>query len=337
MRKGLSILLLLLACIVQARAETGAETQTGRIRIVATDAYVFKQADGQISGPALDLAEAVLTRARLDYNLEVAPWARAYKLATSDPNVLLFTLGRTPEREHHFNWIGETFPLEFKAYRLKERRDIAIRSTDDLRKYRISVVRDAAIVPVLLKLGLSEGRLDGGLQLIPGAHDHWPKLEHGRVDLFVATSLAIRTMCLRGDLDCTRIEEAWTFTQPRMMAYLAFSAHTPESVVRKTSTAYAALRQDGSYDHMMAPFLGGRSAPATAAPATPVTPGSEPRIRILATEEKITRPALELAESILNRAGLSYTVESVPWARAYNLALENPDVLLYQEVRLRRI
>jgi polar amino acid transport system substrate-binding protein len=332
MRKGLSVLLLLLlACIAQAQGEAHGD----RVRIVATDAYVFKQADGRISGPALDLTEAVLTRAGLEYSLEVAPWARAYRLATTEPNVLLYTLGRTPEREreHNFQWVGETFPLEFKAYRLKERQDIVIRSTDDLRKYRISVVRDAVVVPYLHKLGLSEGKLDSGLQFIPGAHDHWPKLEHGRVDLFVATNLAIRTMCLRGDLDCRRIAEAWTFTEPRTTAYLAYSAGTPNSVVQQTAAAYQAIRKDGSYDRLMTPFLTAARDPAAVAANPTGAAAAAPPIHILATEPKITRSALDFAEAMLNRAGLSYTVDAVPWSRAYNLALEGPDVLLFTIAR----
>jgi hypothetical protein len=37
--------------------------------------------------------------------IEVIPWARGYKIAQSEPNILLFTAARTPEREE----MGFTF------------------------------------------------------------------------------------------------------------------------------------------------------------------------------------------------------------------------------------
>lgn len=242
-----SFALLLLVLVWSAQA------QTPHVRVEATDAYVVSRADQKPSGPALDLSEALLRRAGLDYSVEVAPWARCYSAASRESGVLLFTLGRTPQREAHFHWIGPTFPLEYRAYRLKERSDVVVNSVDDLRRYRISVVRDSAIVPWLRQLQLPEDRIDRGLQFIPAAGDHWPKLERNHVDLFIATSRAVQTMCLRGDYDCNRLVSAWTFPQPRLMAWIALSEMTPADVVARVGRAYHELKQSGEVDHLLGP------------------------------------------------------------------------------------
>ena len=230
-----------------------AQAQPPRVRLEATDAYVIGQPGVNASSPALDLAKAILERAGLAYSVEIAPWARAYALASSDPDVLLITLGRTPERESHFHWIAPTYPLEYRAYRLKERADVVVNTPEDLRRYRISVVRDSAIVPYLRGLKLAENRIDNGLQFIPTALDHWNKLLYGRVDLFVGTSLSVDTLCHRGNFDCNRIATAWIFPESRITAWIALSGTTDPEIVQQLSDAYAGLKAAGGVDRLLNP------------------------------------------------------------------------------------
>lgn len=44
---------------------------------------------------------------------------------------------------------------------------------------------------------------------------------------------------------------------------------------------------------------------------------------------KMSGPATKLVEQVLSTAGLRYEIEVLPWARAYHLALNEPNVLIY--------
>ena len=47
------------------------------------------------------------------------------------------------------------------------------------------------------------------------------------------------------------------------------------------------------------------------------------------TENEITGFATEYLRDILDKAGIAYSIELLPWSRAYNIALKEPNTLLY--------
>ena len=48
----------------------------------------------------------LLKREKIEFTLEVFPWARGYKMALNEPNTALYSTTRTPERETLFKWVG---------------------------------------------------------------------------------------------------------------------------------------------------------------------------------------------------------------------------------------
>ena len=79
---------------------------------------------------------------------------RAYLNASTEADSLLYTTTRTPERESYFEWIGPIGPRKMLLFKLKERRDIQINSKEDLRKYRVGIVRDTSAMKLVVERGL---------------------------------------------------------------------------------------------------------------------------------------------------------------------------------------
>ncbi len=52
--------------------------------------------DGKVDGVSTQIVIATLKQAELDSHIEVYPWARAYYIATSVPNMLIYNIARTP-------------------------------------------------------------------------------------------------------------------------------------------------------------------------------------------------------------------------------------------------
>ena len=60
--------------------------------------YSYAQG-GKLTGYSVEVVRAALGGAGLDYSMTIYPWARAYQIGRAQPNVLIFSIVRTPERE----------------------------------------------------------------------------------------------------------------------------------------------------------------------------------------------------------------------------------------------
>jgi polar amino acid transport system substrate-binding protein len=68
--------------------------------------YQYIDEKGEAKGCAIDMLKAMaeITKDELDINF--LPWARAYAIAESKPNTMIFSMARNTFREHNFYWIG---------------------------------------------------------------------------------------------------------------------------------------------------------------------------------------------------------------------------------------
>lgn len=118
--------------------------------------------DGQLSGYSVELVRAILDEAGETYQLRLAVWDGAYKLARSQENVLIFSMARTPRRERLFQWVGELARYTTGFYRHRDRTDIQASSLSELKPYRIALLENGPAWQALESLPNSdEYRLDG--------------------------------------------------------------------------------------------------------------------------------------------------------------------------------
>ena len=160
--------------------------------------------DDQATGLSVEMVEALLKEARISANIEFLPWNRAYRIALETPNVLLFTIARTVNREANFNWLFKVAPREIWLYRLAERNDIDVKILDDARQYWVGTgAKNDAITQELISAGFSTK-----LDMVHGAYtepQNVQKLFFKRVDLIVGTPLGLAYSCRRAGLDFGQI------------------------------------------------------------------------------------------------------------------------------------
>src|SRR5205085_7007169 len=80
------------------------ETQEGFTAYTEESPPFNFQQGGIAAGIATELLEASCQEAGLHCTIVVMPWARAYHNALNEPNTLLYTTTRTPDRENSFTW-----------------------------------------------------------------------------------------------------------------------------------------------------------------------------------------------------------------------------------------
>ena len=215
---------------------TSAWSTEMKIRVVTEDAFPlqYKEA-GELKGPALSLVEAVLTKAELDYTVEVLPWARAYAIATAQANTLIFSMARTPEREAKFHWLGALMELSYYFYGLKTNFPQDKYVLNDFKQVRIGTIFNSATYQFLNNNGFTR------LLSVTSPEQNFKKLFSSRIDVFPANVTSFEASCLRFKQDCSRIKQLAPLTLPAKKLYFALSKGTEQTVVKRISQAYQAV------------------------------------------------------------------------------------------------
>ena len=109
--------------------------------------FQFNNEKGELDGFSVEIVRALKDKSGISGEISAYPWARAYKISQEQPNVFIFTITRTKNRERLFYWIGNFQTSNESLFALKSRSDIKINYIGDAKKYRVAVpIDDAAAV-----------------------------------------------------------------------------------------------------------------------------------------------------------------------------------------------
>lgn len=209
------------------------------LTLVTEDFAPYSYLDhGKVSGYATEVLASALVHAGIDYSVQIYPWARAFQMARTQPNVLIYSIVRTPEREAQFHWIAQLAPRSVYLYQLKSRRDIKVRTVDDLRRYRIGANRGDVVEEQLHHLGLTA-------DLVSQDEASLRKLVVGRIDLMVASERMLQGLCQRIQVRCAQLERV--MPMPGLGDYyVAASLGTPPATVQAVRGALDKLKSSGA-------------------------------------------------------------------------------------------
>lgn len=124
-------------------------------------------------------------------------------MAQSQPNVLIYSMGRNVEREPLFKWVDVIARTEVYFFKLRSRVEIKIKTFDDIKQYKIGAVRDDFRAQWLIKQGVTSQ-----LHLVPDDSHNMRNLFDRKIDLFpigelVAYNIAHREGRAFNDLEKT--------------------------------------------------------------------------------------------------------------------------------------
>ena len=204
--------------------------------------------DGKVDGISTQIVIATLKQAGLDSHIEVYPWARSYYIATSVPNVLIYNIARTPERENEFHWIGPVANYRLGLVRLTDRTDLTPNHIKDLGSAVIAVQRGDFSSLYLQQQGLRIGK---ELLLSADILESWRLLLKGKVDYVVDDEAAIALMekQLLQPQGIARFVLA--IPQLEQQTYLAASKGTDPELVKKLQQAHLEVQKTQLYQDVM--------------------------------------------------------------------------------------
>ena len=241
-KQGMCLLfagVLALTCLC-ARAET--------LHVVTEDSSYSWLQSGKVAGPASEVVEKALNGAGFtDYHMALYPWARAYDMARLEPNVVIYPIIRSTEREPLFKWVGELEPVTQAFWRLRQRQDIVVGSLLDALKYTVGIVRDDARQEYLESKGFS--------RMVVSANnlDNLRKLLSGQVALVPMPEREARVQCAALHIDFDQLEHAYTLSELSQSLYVAVSLKTPDETVQRLTRAFERLKEDGTVAKALAP------------------------------------------------------------------------------------
>ena len=200
--------------------------------------YNFVQ-DNQVHGICTDVLLQLMGKNGISIDrkaIQMLPWARAYRMVQEIPGSILFSTGRTAEREDLFKWVGPITDLTIGLTALKERK-IKLKSLADVEKYTIGTIRDGAPEQLVLKGGVQERNLDRIAS--PGANIK--KLQAGRVDLFAFNVPSTRYLMIKMGLDPDNYENVYTLKQVDL--YYAFHRDTDDRLIQAFNKTMQEMKQ----------------------------------------------------------------------------------------------
>ncbi|MGD2271775.1 MAG: ABC transporter substrate-binding protein [Desulfobacterales bacterium] len=194
--------------------------------------------DGVLVGPSVEIVQEIQRRVGSHTPIMVYPWARAYRMALEEENVLLFGTTHTKVRHDKFKWVG---PLAKKRDILvaKKGSGIIINSLEDAKKVkRIGTLRDDTRERLLKRHGFTN------LESVSDEQKNAKKLVLGRIDLWAYKKPGLKTVCELAGVDYNDVEEVYHLREINVS--IAFSKRTSDSIVQKWRNAFNDMLADGT-------------------------------------------------------------------------------------------
>jgi polar amino acid transport system substrate-binding protein len=232
--------------LIASSTAVSADSASLPIRVVTENLAPYNMLEnGEITGLSTDVVKAVFSRVGSTTRIELLPWARAYDLALNADNILIYSIARTPEREHLFKWIGPIAPTSWFLFSLAER-PIVLNSLEDAKQYSIATVNKDVGEEYLLAHGFQVG---AQLRSSVMYEQNYRKLKVDRVDLWIGNELnALSLMRQNGDDPITIVRSLALPELSSAGLFMAFSLGTPDDVVDRYRLAFDEIRRDGTFE-----------------------------------------------------------------------------------------
>jgi polar amino acid transport system substrate-binding protein len=208
---------------------------------------------GKITGLSTEVVEAVLKELKLQGSIQSQPWARAYDTAKNASGVLIYSIGRTREREPLFKWVGVIAPTDYYLYALAGR-TFKIDNLDMAKPYQIGTVNEDVGEQFLVARGFVKGQ---NLQSSVKYELNYQKLKMGRVDLWIMSELTANYLARQAgdDPDKTLAKVLRINDLSSEGYYMAFGHQTPDATVLRFRKALETIKRNGTFDALKKKWL----------------------------------------------------------------------------------
>jgi len=215
--------------------------QSDEIKVVTEylEPYQIKNADGSLGGFSTEVVQALFKQTNHTANIIVMPWARAYEVAKKEPNVMIFSIARTPSRNVLFQWIGKLTEERLYFWGLKTDFAEPIDDIDKLKDFKVGASRFSNAAQYLI-----DNKFYNIYQLIK-EDQNMQMLYKKRIDLIVATEMTLQKRSKKLGLNFDNMRIIKEVTELNNDLSLAFNLNSDAKLVQQFQDAFQALKDQG--------------------------------------------------------------------------------------------
>ena len=212
--------------------------------------------DGTLSGFTIDVVHEIQKRIGNSDAIQMVPWARGYDLIQHQPNVVLFQMTRTADRNPLFKWVGPVIEEVFALYS-KSDSSIAISNLEEAKRVgSIGVYLNDVRDLILTKDGFKN------LDRTDDPVINFKKLMMGRVDLMADSPDSVADLAKSAGYSVNDVKMVYPFAKSQI--YIAMSLGTSDEVVAKWNGALDSMKSDGSFEKIFKKYYPNHDLPGPA-------------------------------------------------------------------------
>ncbi|WP_083938522.1 substrate-binding periplasmic protein [Psychromonas ossibalaenae] len=194
---------------------------------------------GSFTGTTTEIVKAIRDHLGWNNPIEVYPWSRAYRIALHTPDIVIFTAGKTAEREAlGFSFVG---PVSTRKHGVFSRADHQAPAAEIIKSSQtyIAAMRSDWRSLLLEKQGHNVLKLadhSQGLQM----------LMRGRVDYWVSSDLEAYVIAKSLGYKIADIKMVWLIKDST--SYMAFSPDSSADLIKNWQRAFQYLQGSDFFD-----------------------------------------------------------------------------------------
>ena len=239
--KFLKCIALTLSMTVGFSAQAALE---GRVVTEEYPPYNFME-NGKLVGLSTEVVHEMFVKAGTTPQIEVLPWPRAYNEALTEPNSLIYTISRTPQREALFKWIGSIINVNTSFYKLKSNTAVTINSIEEAKKYTVTGIQQEVSTQWLEKNNFKITAYSSGYANI------LKMLTTQRVDLMLIDDIVFATLIKQEKLNANDYEKVFVVKDLLIENCIATSVKTEDAVVDKYKKLLEEVKASAKYQEIL--------------------------------------------------------------------------------------
>ncbi|MBW6513497.1 MAG: transporter substrate-binding domain-containing protein [Candidatus Syntrophosphaera sp.] len=191
-----------------------------------------------VTGYGAEVVGAIQEILKTNFVPQLLEWDDAYERALNEPNVVLFTMEKTPERADKFHFIGPLGAHTASFYALAE---------SDLQLPNLEAAKEVKIIATTKKWFTEQYLLEQGFTNLVSTdtpQQNITMLLEKKADLSVFTNVTYPLLAKSAGIDPDALKPIFDVMSTEY--YITISKATDPAVVAKWQEAFAQLQQDGS-------------------------------------------------------------------------------------------
>ena len=219
--------------------------QARQIQAVTELFYPYQMVDEQdeLTGYSIELVRALAEKTGDQIDIDMMPWTKAYNIAQSRPNTLIFSIRRNDDREELFNWIGDIALERLYFWRLSTNNIPSFDHFEPYKRYRFAIVKDATTHQFLRQNDFQQLYVMSGAESNEDERVRIRMLVNNRADLMIASNRAIKWSLDKLGYDDDFLTPVYRAEPLEGALYLAFSKPSDPELIKTYRTALKELME----------------------------------------------------------------------------------------------